>query len=72
MVRINNNMKSSKQDNKNAKNNKSRTLPNPDSVMVSQIHVIVIVPQTNKRLVTITCFTLKNSKMVNEIKISYK
>ena len=40
--------------------NMSRILPNPDSEMVSQIHVVVIAPQTNKRAVTITCLTLPN------------
>ena len=37
-------------------------LPNPDSEMVSQIHVIVIAPQTNKKVVTITCLTLQKKK----------
>jgi hypothetical protein len=45
--------------NKN-KNKITRIVPNPDSDIVSQIHVIVIAPQTNKRAVTITCLTLQN------------
>lgn len=36
-------------------------LPNPDSVISLQIHVIVIAPHTKRKLVTITCFTLKES-----------
>lgn len=36
-------------------------LPNPDSVILSQIHVIVMAPHTKRKLVTITCFTLKES-----------
>lgn len=35
-----------------------RKLPNPDSDILSQIHVIVIAPHTRNRVVTITCFTL--------------
>lgn len=45
-------------------------LPNPDSEIVSQIHVIVIAPQTNKKEVTITCLTLqkKINKQINNEK----
>lgn len=36
-----------------------KKIPNPDSDIVSQIHVVVIAPQTNKNDVTITCLTLQ-------------
>lgn len=42
----------------------STPLPNPDSEMVSQIHVIDIAPQTNKRVVTITCLTLADKEIL--------
>lgn len=41
----------------------SRLIPNPDSEMVSQIHVTVIAPQTNKRVVKSTCLTLQDQEM---------
>ena len=39
----------------------SRVVPKPDSDIVSHIHVVVIAPQTNKRVVNITCLTLQKS-----------
>ena len=40
-----------------------RKIPNPDSDMVSDIHVIVIAPQTNNKVVTITCLNLQKQHM---------
>lgn len=39
-----------------------KKVPNPDSDIVSQIHVINIAPITNKKLVTATCLALKQYK----------
>jgi hypothetical protein len=37
-------------------------LPNPDSDMVSQIHVVDIAPRTSRKLVNMTCLTLRQIK----------
>lgn len=36
-----------------------KIVPNPDSEIVSQIHVVAIAPHTNKKAVTITCLALQ-------------
>lgn len=47
-----------------------RKIPNPDSDMVSHIHVIVIAPQTKKKVVSITCLNLQKHQIFSKIKIS--
>jgi predicted nuclease of predicted toxin-antitoxin system len=43
-----------------------RKIPNPDSDMVSHIHVIVIAPQTSKKVVTITCLNLQKQQITRQ------
>lgn len=45
-----------------------RKIPNPDSDMVSHIHVIVIAPQTKKKVVSITCLNLQKQQIFSKIK----